>query len=54
MKKRYRVAFIKQEIYYVDAESREEAEELAFDEYSNDKYAFSDFAIDEIEINECY
>ena len=54
MKKRYRVVLIKQETYYVDAESREEAEELALDEYSNDKYAFSDFAIDDIEVNECY
>ena len=54
MIKLYKVTLTKQEVYYIHAENAREAEEMALDEYANDKYAFSDSAIDNIEVSECY
>lgn len=48
---KYRVKLTKHEIYSdIEANSYEEAEEIAIDYYQNDKMAFLDDKIDEIEI----
>ena len=47
---KYRVKLTKHEIYNdIEADSFEEAEEIAIDYYMNDKMAFLDDKIDEIE-----
>lgn len=47
---KYRVKLTKHEIYSdIEANSYEEAEEIAIDYYQNDKMAFLDDKIDEIE-----
>ena len=48
---KYRVKFTKHEIYNdIEANSFEEAEEIAIDYLMNDKMAFLDDRIDEIEV----
>jgi hypothetical protein len=48
---RYNVKLIKHEVYKdIEADSFEEAEEIAIDYYMNDKMAFLDDKIDEIEV----
>lgn len=48
---KYKVKLTKHEIYNdIEAESAEKAEEIAIDYYMNDKMAFLDDKIDEIEI----
>lgn len=48
---KYNVKLTKHEIYSdIEANSPEEAEEIAIDYYMNDKMAFLDDKIDEIEI----
>lgn len=48
---KYKVKLTKHEVYNnIEADSSEEAEEIAIDYYMNDKMAFLDDKIDEIEI----
>lgn len=48
---KYKVKLTKHEIYSdIEAETAEKAEEIAIDYYMNDKMAFLDDKIDEIEI----
>lgn len=50
---KYRVKLTKYEVYSdIEADSFEEAEEIAIDYYMNDKMAFLDDRIDEIETEE--
>lgn len=46
---RYYVKFIKEEIYEVEAESKKEAEELAWDALENDPFSWLD-PVDNVEI----
>ena len=48
---KYKVKLTKYEVYSdIEANSSEEAEEIAIDYYMNDKMAFLDDKIDEIEV----
>ena len=47
---KYKVSFTKIESYEVEADSMAEAEDIALDYLMNDKMAFTDDKIDEIEI----
>ena len=49
---KYKVSFMKIESYEVEADNPYEAEDIALDYYQNDKLAFTDDKIDEIEIEE--
>lgn len=48
--KKYKVTFIKKQAYEVEAKNHYEAEDIALDYLHNDKTAFTDDWIDEIEI----
>ena len=48
----YKVSFIKQETYKVEAPDAYEAEDMALDMYNADKDAFTHEHIDEIEVEE--
>ena len=48
---KYKVKLTKHEVYNdIEADSFEEAEEIALDYYMNDKMAFLDDKVDEIEV----
>lgn len=47
---KYKVSFIKIESYEVEADNMAEAEDIAIDYLMNDKMAFTDDKIDEIEV----
>ena len=48
---KYKVKLTKHEVYSdIEANSPDEAEDIAFDYYMNDKMAFLDDKIDEIEV----
>lgn len=50
--KKYKITFVKKQIYEVEAENPYEAEDIALDFLQNDKLAFSHEHIDEIEMEE--
>lgn len=50
--KKYKVSFTKIESYEVEADNVAEAEDIAIDYLMNDKMAFTDDKIDEIEVEE--
>lgn len=49
---KYKVSFTKIESYEVEADSATEAEDIAIDYLMNDKMAFTDDKIDEIDVEE--
>ena len=48
--KKYKITFIKKQVYEVEAKDHCEAEDIALDYLHNDKKAFTHDRIDEIEI----
>lgn len=51
---KYQVSFIKKQVYIVEANSMDEAEEAAIDMLENDKMAFMADEIEEIEVERAY
>ena len=51
---KYQVSFIKKQVYIVEANSMDEAEEAAIDMLNADKMAFMADEIEEIEVERAY